>query len=277
MWNAHGRSKTGFVDVDPFFLIDPNQLDKAISKKTKFIVPVHLYGQMVNMEAVNDIARRYGLCVIEDAAQAHGAKYKNFRAGSLGRAGCFSFYPTKNLGCFGDGGAVTTDDPEIYERLLMVRNCGQKKRYYHQINGINSRLDEIQAAVLRVKLKYLNSWNDRRRKLAAIYTKRLSNICNVPVERDGNYHVFHLYVIKTGDRKGLQEYLTQNEIPTLIHYPLPIHLQEAYKSLNYRVTDFPQTEMNAKSIVSLPLNPQMKIKDIEYVCDKVTEYLNAKS
>lgn len=266
-----------FVDVDSSYHMDPKQLDKAISKKTRALLPVHLYGQTVDMEAINEVARRHNLYVVEDACQAHGAEFRGNRAGSLGRAGCFSFYPTKNLGCFGDGGSITTDDSEVYERLLLIRNYGQKNRYHHQVYGINSRLDEIQAAVLRVKLKHLDSWNERRRNLAAVYDARLSNVCGIPFEKDGNNHVYHLYVIRTPNREGLQEFLKQNEIDTLIHYPLPIHLQEAYKNLNHKPGDFPRTEEFAKEIVSLPLHPQMTKNDVEYVCDKVIEYMNARS
>lgn len=270
-------AKPVFVDIDSSFHMDPKQLVEAISKKTRTIVPVHLYGQTVDMEAINEVADRHNLPVVEDACQAHGAEFRGSRAGSLGRAGCFSFYPTKNLGCFGDGGAVTTNDPEVYERLMLIRNYGQKKRYYHQVRGINSRLDEIQAAVLRVKLKYLESWNERRRDLAAIYDSRLSNVCNVPFEKTGNRHVYHLYVIRTQNRESLQEFLKKNEIETLIHYPLPIYSQEAYKHMSHRPEDFPQTEKFAKEIVSLPLHPQMKKSDVEYVCDKIIEHSNTGS
>ncbi len=270
-------AKPVFVDIDSSYHMDPKQLDAAISKMTRSIVPVHLYGQIVDMEAINEVARRHDLCVIEDACQAHGAEFRGSRAGSLGRAGCFSFYPTKNLGCFGDGGAVTTDDPEVYERLLLIRNYGQKKRNYHQVHGINSRLDEIQAAVLRVKLKYLDSWNERRRNLAVVYDSRLSDVCGVPFEKAGNRHAYHLYVVRARNRESLQEFLKQNEIETLIHYPLPIYSQEAYRDINHRPEDFPQTEKFAKEIVSLPLHPQMTKSDVEYVCDKIIEHLNAGS
>jgi len=270
-------AKPVYVDVDASYHMAPMQLDRAISKTTRAIIPVHLYGQMVDMEAINEVAHRHNLFVVEDACQAHGAEFKGSRAGSLGRAGCFSFYPTKNLGCFGDGGAITTNDSGIYERLLLIRNYGQKNRYHHQVHGLNSRLDEIQAAVLRVKLKHLDSWNERRRKLAAVYDARLSGVCDVPLEKDDNLHAYYLYVIRTQNREGLQDFLKQNEIETLIHYPLPIYSQEAYKDMIHRPIDFPQTEKFAKEIISLPLHPQMKKNDVEYVCDKVIEYLNVSS
>jgi dTDP-4-amino-4,6-dideoxygalactose transaminase len=265
-------AKPVFVDIDSTYHMNPKLLDGAISKMTRAIVPVHLYGQTADMEAINEVAHRHNLYVIEDACQAHGAEFKGCRAGSLGRVGCFSFYPTKNLGCFGDGGAVTTDDPEVYDKLLLIRNYGQKKRYYHQVRGINSRLDEIQAAVLRVKLKYLNSWNERRRNLASVYDLLLSNVCAIPFEVPGNRHVYHLYVIRTGKRESLQEFLKRNEIETLIHYPLSIYSQEAYKDINHQPKDFPQTEKFAKEIVSLPLHPQMTKNDVKYVCEKIIEH-----
>lgn len=262
-----------FVDVDNYFLIDTKKIEKVITKKTKVIMPVHLYGQMADMDEIMDIARQYNLNVIEDACQSHGAEYKGRKAGAIGDIGCFSFYPTKNLGCYGDGGAVTTNNKAIYDRLVMVRNYGQVKRYYHSIKGINSRLDEIQAATLSVKLKYLDNWNKERRKVADLYKEFLKGNCMVPIEKEKCYHTFHLYVIRTKERDGLQSHLRENGIDTLIHYPLPIHLQEAYKDLKYGMGDFPAAEQLSKEILSLPMHPFLSTANVKYICDKIHEYM----
>lgn len=259
------------VDIDKYFLMDALNIEKAITKKTKAILPVHLYGQAADMDKVNNIAAKYNLKVIEDAAQAHGAQYKNKKTGSLADLGCFSFYPTKNLGCFGDGGAVTTNDKALYERLSMLRNYGQKERYHHTIKGINSRLDEIQAAVLRIKLKYLNEWNNKRKKIAEIYNCLLKDICIIPFERNKNSHIFHLYVIKIKNRQKLQAYLKKKGIDTLIHYPVPVHLQKAYTQLKHAKGDFPVTEQYAQEILSLPMHPYLHEKDIKYICQSICE------
>jgi dTDP-4-amino-4,6-dideoxygalactose transaminase len=211
--------------------------------------------------------------VVEDAAQAHGAEYKGRRAGSWGTLGCFSFYPTKNLGCYGDGGALATGDDEIYDRLIMLRNYGQEKRYYHAIKGINSRLDEIQAAVLRAKLGHLDEWNMKRRQVATWYVEALKGSCVCPGEKPGARHVYHLYVIRTRDRDGLKEYLERAGIPTLMHYPVPVHLQEAYRDLGYRVGDLPVTETTTKEILSLPMHPAVTADGVRYVGGKIREFV----
>lgn len=261
-----------FVDVDDYFLIDTKKIEKAITKKTRAIMPVHLYGQMADMDEITEIARKYDLAVIEDACQAHGAEYKSKKAGSIGDIGCFSFYPTKNLGCLGDGGAVTTSSKTIYERLSMLRNYGQVKRYHHSIKGINSRLDEIQAAILSVKLKYLDKWNEERRKVAYLYRELLNDSCISPVEKESCYHVFHLFVIRIEGREGLQAYLKKEGIDTLIHYPVPVHLQEAYEDLEYKIGDFSVTERFAQEILSLPIHPNLSEDDIRRVCKKICEF-----
>ena len=232
---------------------------------------------MADMDAILAVARERGLAVIEDAAQAHGAEYGGRRAGSLGRLGCFSFYPTKNLGCYGDGGAVTTDDKALYERLLMLRNYGQEKRYYHTIKGINSRLDEIQAAVLRVKLARLDEWNERRRQIAAWYGELLGDVCTCPHEKPEARHVYHLYVIRTDDRDGLKVELEKKGITTLMHYPVPVHLQEAYGDLGYRTGDLPVTEATAARILSLPMHPAVTRDGVQYVGKSIRDYLGGRS
>lgn len=262
-----------FVDVNECFLIDTRKIEKTLTGRTKVLLPVHLYGQMADMDQIIDIAKQCNLRVVEDACQSHGAEYRGRKAGSIGDASCFSFYPTKNLGCYGDGGAVTTNSKMIYEKLLMLRNYGQEKRYFHIIKGINSRLDEIQAAILRVKLKYLDRWNEERRKVAQLYDELLKDVCISPIENNGCRHVYHLYVVRTRHRESLQSSLKENEIDTLVHYPVPIHLQEAYKNLQYREGDFPVTEKLSKEIVSLPIHPNLSEGNIRYISQKIHEYI----
>jgi dTDP-4-amino-4,6-dideoxygalactose transaminase len=275
---ASGITMTGatpaFVDIDDDFLMDADRIESAITKRTKAILPVHLYGQMADMEKIMAVAEKHNLPVIEDAAQAHGAELKGKRAGSWGILGCFSFYPTKNLGCYGDGGAVTTNDKELYDRLLMLRNYGQEKRYHNSIKGINSRLDELQAAVLRVKLAHLDEWNDKRRQVAAWYDEELGGICVCPKEKPGGRHVYHLYVIRTTDRDGLAAGLEKENITALMHYPIPVHLQVAYEDLGYRRGDLPLTEVTVGRILSLPMHPAVTREGVRYVSGKVQEYFS---
>jgi len=266
-------AKPVLVDIDKYFLMDTSKIEKAITKKTKVILPVHLYGQAADMDKINNIATKYKLKVIEDAAQAHGAQYKGKKTGSLSDLGCFSFYPTKNLGAFGDGGAITTNDKMFYERLLMLRNYGEKERYYHAIEGINSRLDEVQAAVLRIKLKYLDRWNSQRKKIAGVYNNLLMDVCAIPLERKESSHIFHLYVIRAKNRQKLQAHLKKKGIDTLIHYPVPVHLQKAYARLKYTKGDFPVTEQCAQEILSLPMHPYLNEKNIKYICKSICEYI----
>jgi dTDP-4-amino-4,6-dideoxygalactose transaminase len=262
-----------FVDIDDYFLMDPARIEKAITPHTKVIMPVHLYGQVADMDAIAAIAGKHGLPVVEDAAQAHGAEDRGKRAGSRGALGCFSFYPTKNLGCYGDGGAVSTGDRGLYDRLVMLRNYGQEKRYYHAIKGINSRLDELQAAVLRAKLAHLDAWNQNRREAAAWYAESLGSGCAVPRERRDARHVYHLYVIRTRDRDGLKTYLEKEGVTTLMHYPVPVHLQQAYADLGYRRGDLPVTEKVTGEILSLPMHPSVTRGGVQYVCGKIREHL----
>jgi dTDP-4-amino-4,6-dideoxygalactose transaminase len=265
-------AKPVFADIDDYFLMDPAKIEAAITPRTKAVVPVHLYGQMADMDAIGAVAARHGIPVVEDCAQAHGAEYKGKRAGTYGAMGCFSFYPTKNLGCYGDGGAVTTRDAALYERLVMLRNYGQEKRYYHTIKGINSRLDEIQAAILRAKLAHLDEWNERRREAAAWYSEALGGVCDVPRARADARHVYHLYVIRTEDRDGLKTRLEKDGVTTLMHYPVPVHLQRAYADLGYRRGDLPATEKATGEILSLPMHPALSRDGVRYVCERVVEY-----
>jgi dTDP-4-amino-4,6-dideoxygalactose transaminase len=261
-----------FVDVDPrTFTMDPARLAAALTPRTRAIMPVHLYGQVADMDPILEIGKHHGIPVIEDACQAHGAEYRGHRAGSLGTAAAFSFYPTKNLGACGDGGAVTTNDPELADRLRLLRNYGQRKRYYHESKGFNSRLDEMQAAILRVKLRHLNGWNDIRRSKAAIYGSLLRSV-TVPVEGDYARHVFHLYVLRSRRRDELQRYLAEQGIGTLIHYPVPVHLQKAYADLGLREGSLPVTEQCAREILSLPLYPELPDEQLIEVAEAINRF-----
>lgn len=248
-----------FIDIDAdTYNIDPRKLEDAIGPRTKAIMPVHLYGQPAAMEPILAAARKHNLLVIEDAAQAHGALYKGHRTGTLGDVGCFSFYPSKNLGAFGDGGMVITNNPEIAEKLRILRNGGQKTRYDHQLIGVNSRLDELQAAILRVKLRYLEKWNHRRQHIAALYTALLGDSeVDPPVEIPDATHVCHLYVVRCKERDKLQKHLAERGVQTAIHYPTPIHLQGAYRWLNLRRGSFPVAERCAEQVLSLPVYPEL--------------------
>jgi dTDP-4-amino-4,6-dideoxygalactose transaminase len=263
------------VDMDPHsFNMDPELTEKAITDATRAIIPVHLYGQPADMEAIVDIARRHGLFVIEDACQAHGSRYKGRRTGTLGDIGCFSFYPTKNLGAYGDGGALVTNDARVAERVACLRNYGQQVRYHHIEKGWTARLDTLQAAVLTVKMKHLDEWNRRRSAHAMFYDEQLKTIgeLRLPEVLPCRDHVFHLYVIRTQERDQLQAFLRSREIGTLIHYPIPIHLQKAYADSGYKAGDFPKTEQSANEILSLPMYPEMQSSQREYVVEAVSEF-----
>ena len=268
---SFARAKPVFVDIDSrSFTIDVNRIEEKISKRTKVIIPVHLYGQMADMRQVMNIARRYNLKIIEDACQAHGAEYENNKAGSMGNIGCFSFYPTKNLGCYGDGGMIVTNDAMFAKRLYLLRNYGQYRRYYHIIDGYNSRLDEIQAAILRVKLKKLNQWNRLRRNLSRIYKNNIStNRVLLPEEMKDRKHVYHLYVIRTKKRDRLRRFLLKNGVLALTHYPIPVHLQEAYKYLKLKKGDLPVSEQIAKEILSLPIFPELSRDKAEFIAKNI--------
>ncbi len=226
------------------------------------------------MDPILDIARQYDLVVIEDACQAHGASYKNRKAGSLSTAGCFSFYPGKNLGAFGEAGAVVTQDEEMAQKMRMIRDHGQAQKYFHDLEGYNGRLDAIQAAVLRIKLKRLQGWNRSRRKNAALYTELLQDVPGItlPVEAEFAESVYHLYVILADNRDGLQKFLSEKGIATGLHYPLPLHLQKAYAHLGYKKGDFPVAEHAAERLLSLPMYPELTAEQIDYVCSSIREY-----
>ena len=263
------------VDMDDRdFLIDVRALEKAITPRTKAIMPVHLYGQSADMDSIVEIARKHGLKVIEDACQAHGALYNGRRCGSIGDAAAFSFYPGKNLGAFGDGGAATTNDAALAERIRMLRNYGSPKRYHHDELGENSRLDTVQAAVLSVKLQYLEGWNAARRRIATRYAEGLKNVAEVrlPATNETTEHVHHLYVIRTARRDALMQHLQERGIGCIIHYPIPIHLQKAYASRGWKPGDFPVAEKAANEILSLPLFPTMTDEQVDYVVEAVSEF-----
>lgn len=262
-----------FVDIDPdTYLMDVSKLEAKITAKTRAIIPVHLYGQVAEMEALLKLGKQKGLPIIEDVAQATGAVYKLKQAGSMGDYGAFSFYPSKNLGAFGDGGAVSTNSKEAYEKLLKLRNYGQTKRYYHDEIGINSRLDEMQAAILTAQLPCVVEWNKRRREIASQYTEGLADLVIVPAETRNSSHVYHLYVLQSNDRDGLQKYLADKGIGTLIHYPVPAHLQRAYAYRGYKRGDLPVSELITGRILSLPMFPELTDEQVQRVIEEVRNY-----
>lgn len=269
---SYTGAKPVFIDIDKdTYCLNAENLEKAITKRTKAIIPVHLYGHPADMKQILMLAKRYNLKIIEDAAQAHGAIYiyKGLRrkTGSMGDIGCFSFYPSKNLGGCGDAGAIVTNNKNIYDRLLILRDCGRVSKYEHRIIGYNSRLDTLQAAILRVKLRKLDKWNRMRRQKARLYTKLLADVDSItlPYEEENVEHVYHLYVIRSKDREALCQILKKHNIPYLIHYPIPLHLQKAYQILGYKKGDFPIAERVANEVVSLPMHPYLADKTIEYI------------
>lgn len=263
------------VDVDPeTYTLDPARLEEAITPKTRAVVPVHLYGQMADLAAIEKIARRHGLAIIEDACQAHGAEDRGWRAGSVGDAAAFSFYASKNLGGYGDAGAITTNSPEIAWRARMLRDHGSSRKYQHEEMGVNSRLDEIQAAVLRVKLRYLDEWNERRRGHADAYMRALAGLDVVrPSVRVGASHVYHLFVIQMDERDQVREQLTIRGIATGIHYPIPIHQQVASRGIMAATAQFPVTDFQAGRILSLPMFPELTGEQIAYVVEGLGDAL----
>ena len=258
------------------FNLDHRLVEQAITDRTKAILVVHLYGQPAEMDPLLDIVSRYNLHLIEDACQAHGAEYKGRRVGTFGAIGCFSFYPSKNLGALGDAGAAVTSNPELAEKLRRLRNYGQVQKYYNVLKGINSRLDNIQAAVLNVKLKNLEQWNRQRMKHAERYRELLSGIrqIRVPQTSSNRTHVFHLYVIRCGTRDALQAFLKDRGIQTQIHYPLPIYRQQAYADLGIRAGAFPVTDRISEEILSLPMYPELQPEQIEHVAGSISAFYN---
>jgi dTDP-4-amino-4,6-dideoxygalactose transaminase len=256
--------------------IDPANIEQAITAKTKAIMPVHLYGQACNMTAIMAIAEKHGLYVIEDNAQSQGATFDGKAAGSWGHINGTSFYPGKNLGALGDAGAVTTNDPELAQKAAVLRNYGSQKKYYNEVIGHNMRLDECQAAFLSVKLKYLAEWTAQRQQIATWYSEALAGINGLvlPVTESGATHVYHLYVVRTGQRDALQQYLTEAGIGTLIHYPVPPHMQDAYADLGYKKGDFPLAEEIADTCLSLPMWPGMQIEVVKQVAEKIAAFFS---
>ena len=291
-----------FVDNDPVtFNIDPKKIEEKITSKTKAIIPVHLYGQSAEMDEIIAIAKKHNLKVVEDAAQAIGTQYKNGKhVGTIGDIGCFSFFPSKNLGCFGDGGLVTTNDDELAEKLFIQRVHGAKPKYYHKIIGGNFRLDAIQAAVISVKLPHLDSWSEKRRQNAHTYTKLFTKAGLAEEEgrisfdsknkvllpkavyegqkpnvksQNFNYHIYNQYIIRVEQRDKLREFLTANKIGTEIYYPVPFHLQECFSNLGYKKGEFPNAEMAANTSVALPIYPELTEEQLSFVVDKIKEFL----
>jgi dTDP-4-amino-4,6-dideoxygalactose transaminase len=263
------------VEPDPAtHNLDPSRIETAITKRTKAIMPVHLYGQTVVMDEIWKIAERHGLPIIEDSAQTHGAAYRDRKSGNLGSAAGFSFYPTKNLGAFGDAGAVTTNDDRLADRVRVLRNYGSRRKYFNEEKGHNSRLDPLQAAFLRVKLKHLDEWNARRRWIAQYYFEHLKGLPGLAlpqIAKDAD-PVWHLFVIASTQRDALQAHLEKCGIGTLIHYPVPPHLSEAYADLKYKPGDFPITEQLAGSVLSLPIGPHLKLEDAGSIAQAVREF-----
>lgn len=258
-----------FCDIEPdTYNMDPGALRKLLKddKSIKLCIPVHLYGQAARMDEITEICRQHNVRVMEDACQAHGALYKGKKAGTFGDVAAFSFYPTKNLGCYGDGGIIVTNSEQIYQKTLMLRNYGQSDKHVHDDEGFNTRLDELQAKLLRIKLPHLDRWNNARRTKARMYDQALANLpIGLPKRIPDAYHVYHLYVIRVRERDALRSYLNECGVPTLIHYPTPIHLQEAYRSLGFGEGSFPNVERAAKEIISLPLYPSISEEDVLYV------------
>jgi dTDP-4-amino-4,6-dideoxygalactose transaminase len=264
-----------FVDVDPTtYTMDPSQVEKRITRRTKAILPVHLYGQPADLAPLLEIGRRHGIPVIEDAAQAHGAEYQGRKAGTLGLCGCYSFYPGKNLGAYGEAGAVVTNDDTIAARLRALRDHAQEKRYHHNELGFNYRMDALQGAVLGIKLKYLEDWTEARRMLAERYQQLLAGLpLQLPVEAAGRRHVWHLFVVLHRERERLQQALQARGIHTGLHYPIPLHLQRAYQHLWHRDGDFPMAERIGRECLTLPLFPEMTLEQQERVAAAISEVL----
>lgn len=258
-----------FVDIDPkTYCMDVTQIEEKINENTRAIMPVHLYGHPAEMDSIIEIADDYGLFVIEDCSQAHGAEYSGKKVGTIGDLGCFSFYPTKNLGAYGDGGIVVTNNKELAEKLRFLRNYGQTNKYNHHLVGLNSRLDEIQAAILNVKLKYLNEWNKNRIAIAEVYNNHLDGSKVItPSEKGDVKHVYHLYVVMHAKRDDLMQKLLKNGVKTQIHYPIPIHKQKAYS--NFLNLSLPVTEKICNQILSLPMYPWLKLEEIELICNLI--------
>lgn len=268
------------ADIDPrTYNIDPNGIEKRITPRTKAIMPVHLYGLSADMDPINEIAKKRGLMVVEDAAQAIGSTYKGRKVGTLGDAACISFFPTKNLGAFGDAGIIVTDNDAIAEKCRMIRAHGAKKKYFHEMMGINSRLDALQAKILGVKLKYLDQWADERRTVAGKYNELLSGLADagkvaLPLAGSDYRHVFHQYTIAVQKRDGLQAHLTQAGVASTVYYPVPLHLQKVFASLGYKEGDFPNSERACNTVLSLPMFPELSDQQISAVAQAIASFFN---
>jgi len=266
-----------FVDIEEAtYNMDPAKLEAAITPRTKAVIPVHLFGQTADMDPIIEVAAKHRLLVIEDACQAHGAEYKGKRAGSIGDAGCFSFYPGKNLGAYGEAGAVVTNRDELADRIRMFRDHGQPKKYHHDMAGWNARMDGFQGAVLSVKLKYIDSWNESRRKNAAMYGELLNHGAAgvaLPIQAGYAKHVYHIYAVRVKNRDTFMDALNKKGVASGIHYPIPLHLTGAYASLGYKEGDFPVAEKCAAEFVSLPMYPELKEEQIRYVAATIKETL----
>lgn len=271
---CHVNAKPVFVDIDyDTYNMDVTKLESYITDKTKAIIPVHLYGNPVNMDAVMKIAKKHNLKVLEDCAQAHLTSYNNKKVGSFGDAGTFSFFPGKNLGAFGDAGAVITNSLNIEDQVRKLLNHGRAKKYYHEIVGYNERMDGLQASVLLVKMQYIEEWTKRRSEIAKLYDKLFGNnpTIKIPVSQENSDRAYHLYVIQVGNRQEVMEYLKSKGIVTSIHYPVPLHLQPAFEFLGYKKGDFPEVENIANRIVSLPLFPELNNDEVEFIADEVNK------
>ena len=271
---SHCGARPVFVDIDPrTYNIDPTAIEAAITERTKAIVPVHLYGQPVDMDPIMELAEMHGLYVIEDAAQAIGARYKGRRIGSMGHAACLSFYPTKNLGAYGDGGMVVTNDAALVEQVDVLRRQGSKKKYHAEVLGFNSRLDSLQAAILGVKLKHLDGWNKGRQRAAQRYNELLADLpVTTPYESPDVYHVYHQYTVRAPQRDALAAYLKQHGIGTMIYYPVPLHLQGLYASLGYGEGSLPESEKASREVLSLPMYPELTEAQQQEVAQAIREF-----
>ncbi len=267
-----------FVDIEEeTYNIDPHAVEAAITPRTKAVIPVHIYGQSADMQEILDLAQRHNIKVVEDAAQAHGARYQGKRIGSLGDAACFSFYPTKGLGAFGDAGMLITNDKHIYQTAASLRDYGRVDRYAHKVKGHNSRLDTIQAVVLAAKLKHLDEWNKMRQEHASYYARLLKGEkeIRVPFMKGDRTHVFQTFAVRVPQRDQVMERMQKRGVGVLIHYPIPLHLQEAYQELHHKLGDFPESENMARETLSLPMFPHMKKEQIEYVCEALIESMKS--
>ncbi|KPL04539.1 MAG: transcriptional regulator [candidate division Zixibacteria bacterium SM23_73_2] len=268
-------AKPVFVDIDLLtYNLLPDKIEEKITERTKAIMPVHLFGQCADMDPIMEVAKKHNLKVVEDAAQAIGSKYKGRRAGTIGDLGCFSFFPSKNLGGAGDGGMVITDDEKLADLVRKLRVHGATQKYFHPMVGYNSRLDTLQAAILNVKLKYLDEWSSKRREKAEVYNRAFANTDIVtPKEEEFNYHIYHQYTISVKNRDKLKEHLLENQIGCSIYYPLSLHLQECYRYLGYKKGDFPNSEIRSEEVISIPVFPELTEEEQEFVIEKIKDFI----